>query len=115
MHSQGRSKSGCGKNNLTQHEKDLRDGTINGKKPKSAKFSEPAPAAPAPGVTRRLLRQSARLCICLRARARLLKASARFAKTPLLTEIRGSSGNCGEYEAFLIRTIRFSEDTFKWK
>ncbi len=47
----GAQRAAAVKNNLTQHEKDLRDGTINGKKPKKRKFSEPAPAAPAPGVT----------------------------------------------------------------
>lgn len=31
---------------LTRHEKDKRDGTINGKKPEKRKFREPAPAAP---------------------------------------------------------------------
>ncbi len=34
------------KNHLTQHEKDKRDGTINGKKPEKREFREPLPAAP---------------------------------------------------------------------
>lgn len=38
------------KEHLTQHEKDRRDGTINGKKPEKRVFSDPAPAAPQ-GVT----------------------------------------------------------------
>lgn len=70
------------KKHLTQHEKDLRDGTINGKKPKKREFREPAPAAPQ-GVTPEVVAAISAAVYMLEGEGAVVKSIRPLRKNPI--------------------------------